>query len=65
MHRIALEDSLKSVDSQSQLNTDYDFFALLRDQGRLAAQRFLAEHFDDIGVRSTVDLTREVQAEWA
>jgi NTE family protein len=65
MHRIALEDSLKSVDSQSDLKTDYDFFELLHEQGRLAARRFLDEHFDDIGVRSTVDLAQEVQAEWA
>ena len=30
-----------------------------------AARRFLDEHFDDIGVRSTVDLRAEAQAEWA
>jgi len=65
MHRIALEDSLKSIDAQSDLNTDYDFFEMLRDQGRRATRRFLDEHFDDIGVRGTVDLAQEVQAEWA
>ena len=30
-----------------------------------AARAFLAEHFDDIGVKSTVDLRAEAQAEWA
>jgi len=30
-----------------------------------AARRFLDDHFDDIGVRSTVDLRAEAQAEWA
>jgi hypothetical protein len=64
MHRIALEDSAKALNSQSQLNTDYDFFKMLRDRGRRAAHRFLDAHFDDIGMRGTVDLAQEVQAEW-
>ena len=33
--------------------------------GKCAAQRFMDEHFDDIGVKSTVDLRAEAQAEWA
>jgi hypothetical protein len=65
MHRIALEGSAKALNSQSQLNTDYDFFKMLRDRGRRAAHRFLDAHFDDIGMRGTVDLAQEVQAEWA
>jgi NTE family protein len=35
---------------------------MLRDHGRRAARRFLDEHFDDIGVKSTVDLRSEVPA---
>jgi NTE family protein len=65
MHRIALEDSAKALNSESELNTDYDFFKMLRDHGRRAACRFLDGHFDDIGIRGTVDLAQEVQAEWA
>ena len=38
---------------------------MLRNNGRRAARRFLDEHFDDIGVRGTVDLKAEVGAEWA
>jgi NTE family protein len=38
---------------------------MLRVSGRRAARRFLDEHFDDIGVKSTVDLHGEAQAEWA
>jgi NTE family protein len=63
MHRIALEG--QPLDADARLNTDYDFFAMLRDLGRAAARRFLDEHFDDIGVRGTVDLAQEVKAEWA
>jgi NTE family protein len=65
MHRIALDDSLKALNVESDLKTDYDFFTMLRDCGRRAARRFLDRHFDDIGVHSSVDLAQEVQAEWA
>ena len=65
MHRIALEGSAKSLTAGSKLSTDYDFFEMLRNNGRRAARRFLDEHFDDIGQRGTVDLHAEVDAEWA
>jgi NTE family protein len=65
MHRIALDGSAKALSADTKLNNDYDFFATLRQHGRRAARRFLDEHFDDIGVRSTVDLRAEARAEWA
>lgn len=64
MHRIALAGSAKTLNVESRLNTDYEFFEMLRNHGRRAARRFLDEHFADIGVRGTVDLSQEVQAEW-
>jgi hypothetical protein len=33
---------------------------MLRDHGRRAARRFLDEHFEDIGRRSTIDLGSEL-----
>ena len=65
MHRIALNGSAKTLNSESRLNTDYEFFEMLRNNGRRAARRFLDAHFNDIGERGTVDLQSEVQAEWA
>ena len=65
MHRIALDSSAQPLDPDARLNTDYDFFKMLHDLGRKAARRFLHDHFDDIGVRGTVDLAQEVKAEWA
>ncbi len=65
MHRIALDSSAKALNAGSKLNTDYDFFEMLRNNGRRAARRFLDAHFNDIGVRGTVDLQTEVGAEWA
>ena len=65
VHRIVLDRSGSHLDAASKLSTDYDFFQMLRESGRRAARRFLEEHFDDIGNKSTVDLRAEVQAEWA
>jgi NTE family protein len=65
VHRIVLDRVGSHFDAFSKLSTDYDFFDMLRVSGKRAARRFLDEHFDDIGVKSTVDLRSEAQAEWA
>jgi NTE family protein len=64
-HRIVLGDGRKAYSADTKVSTDYDFFRMLFTSGRRAARRFLDEHFDDIGVRSTFDLRAEAQAEWA
>jgi NTE family protein len=65
VHRIVLDRFGTQFDSYSKTSTDYDFFEMLHLHGKRAARRFLDEHFDDIGVKSTVDLQAEAQAEWA
>jgi NTE family protein len=65
IHRIVLDRFGTHFDAFSKLSTDYDFFEMLHVSGKRAARRFLDEHFDDIGVKSTVDLGAEAQAEWA
>ncbi len=65
VHRIVLDQFGTSLDASSKISTDYDFFETLHINGKRAARRFLDDHFDDIGVRSTVDLLAEAQAEWA
>jgi NTE family protein len=65
VHRIALDGASKGLTAESRLNNDYDFFAMLHEDGRRAARRFLDAHFGDIGVRDAVDLSVEAQAEWA
>jgi len=55
IHRIALTGAAQTLDVANRLHTDYDFFEMLRTHGRRAARRFLDAHYDDIGVRSTVD----------
>jgi len=55
VHRVALSGAAQTLDAASRLNTDFDFFEMLRNNGRRAARRFLDAHYDDIGVRSSVD----------
>jgi len=57
-----LDSAGRNYNASSKLANDYDFFTLLRENGRRAARRFLSEHFDDIGVKSTIDLRAEVPA---
>jgi NTE family protein len=64
VHRIVLGTAM-GLDAESKLNNDFDFFQLLHKTGVRAARRFLDAHFDDIGVRSTLDLAAEVKAERA
>jgi NTE family protein len=55
VHRVALTGAAQTLDAASRLHTDYDFFEMLRTNGKRAARRFLDAHYDDIGARSTVD----------
>ena len=64
LHRIALGGG-KPIAAGSKLNTDYDFFEMLHRTGRRAARRFLDAHFDDIGLRSSIEHTPEVPADAA
>jgi NTE family protein len=65
VHRIVLDQFGTHLDASSKISTDYDFFESLHLSGKRAARNFLDNHFDDIGVRSSVDLLAEAQAEWA
>ena len=63
VHRIALDSVFDKLTAASKLDSDYDFFEMLRAGGRTASHMFLKDHFDDIGVRGTVDLAAESRAE--
>lgn len=65
VHRIVLDRYGTTFDAASKASTDYTLFETLRVNGKRAARRFLDEHFDDIGVKGTVDLAAEARAEWA
>ena len=62
IHRIVMDSDGKNYTASCKGTNDFDFFEALFDDGRRAARRFLDAHFDDIGVRTTVDLRSEVSA---
>ena len=55
IHRIASE-MLTELGTSSKLNAEWEFFSILRDEGRRSAQVFLDTHALDLGRRSTLDL---------
>jgi NTE family protein len=55
IHRIASEMML-DLGYSSKMLAEWQFFCMLRDEGRQAATAFLEAHGDDIGVRSTLDV---------
>ena len=55
MHRIASE-MMTDLGASSKMNAEWEFLTLMRDEGRRAADAFLAAHGDDIGQRSSFDL---------
>ncbi len=63
VHRIVLEGLGERFASATKLRNDYQSFELLRKLGQRAARRFLDAHYNDIGVRSSVDLKAEVYSE--
>ena len=59
LHRIDATEALAHHTASSRLDTSLSFFLELRDAGREAADSWLAAHYDDIGVRATLDLRAE------
>jgi NTE family protein len=41
------------------MNADWDFLTMLRDRGRALATEWLAQNFEHLNVRSTVDMKKE------
>jgi NTE family protein len=63
VHRIVLEGLGERFSSATKLRNDYESFELLRKLGQRSARRFLDAHYDDIGVRSSINLKAEVYSE--
>ncbi len=56
---IEAEDALEAFGASSKLNADWDFLTTLKDVGRDAANNWLDENFDKVGVESTVNLREQ------
>lgn len=57
MHRIDADEAFKHLSASSKANAEWAFLKYLRDLGRVAAQDWLAENYDDVGERATLDLS--------
>ena len=53
-HRI-MSEKMTELGYSSKLNAEWEFLTMLRDEGRNAAEAFLAAHGDDLGKRSSSD----------
>ncbi len=59
LHRIDGTRALSRYGDASKMDTSLTFFETLKKAGDAIASAWLEQHFDDIGVRSTVDLHRD------
>jgi NTE family protein len=57
IHCIHAEQLMLGLGVSSKLNAEWAFLTHLRDAGRSAADAWLIDHFDDLGVRSTFDIS--------
>ncbi len=57
LHAISDDDTMRELGVSSKMNAEWSFLTFLRDKGRAAADRWLSAHYDDIGVRSTLDMS--------
>jgi NTE family protein len=57
VHGIGADGVLDDLSLASKSDTDWLFLKSLRDRGRKAAEAWLARSFEDVGVRSSLDLT--------
>ena len=60
IHRIA-SAMMTELGYSSKLNAEWEFFCMLRDEGRRCAEAFLKDHMQDLGHRSTLDLDALLQ----
>ncbi|MSP83195.1 MAG: patatin-like phospholipase family protein [Alphaproteobacteria bacterium] len=56
IHAIDAEADMAGLGASSKLNADWDFLRHLHDIGLQAADKWLGENLENVGVRSTVDI---------
>ena len=57
MHRIDADEAFKDLSASSKVNAEWAFLEYLRDLGRTAAEDWLSENYDKVGVEQTLDLS--------
>lgn len=60
VHRIEATEQINPLSASSKMNSEWSFLTHLRDIGRQSAKSFLDEHYDNIGIESSLDLEHEI-----
>lgn len=60
MHRIDADEAFRDLSASSKVNAEWAFLEYLRDLGRTAAEDWLAENYDAVGLRATLDISDEL-----
>lgn len=56
VHLIYSREQMRDLNASSKMNADWDFFLFLKDLGRQTADQWLKECWDDLGVKSSIDI---------
>ena len=56
IHWIGNDRLMSQLGTATQFHPEWSLLCQLRDEGREAAGKWLAQNFDEIGVRSTIDV---------
>jgi NTE family protein len=59
IHSIDAQDITKDLAASSKMNMEWSFLTRLFELGRQRAETWLADSFDHIGAKTTVDLQAE------
>jgi len=59
IHSLRADKALSDLSVASKFASDWKFLTMLRDRGRACAGEWLSQHYDDLGVRASVDLQKE------
>ncbi|MDD3020434.1 MAG: patatin-like phospholipase family protein [Alphaproteobacteria bacterium] len=59
IHAIRAEDVMRKLELSSKYDTSWTFLKNLRDQGRKSAKKWLAENFDAVGQKSTINISQD------
>ncbi len=60
LHMVGDEKAMSGLPLESKFNPEWNFLQSLREAGKAATKKWLRAHFDDLGVKSTLDVDRLV-----
>ncbi|NBU59956.1 MAG: patatin-like phospholipase family protein [Betaproteobacteria bacterium] len=59
MHSIRADNAMSDLSVTTKFAWQWEFLTMLRDRGRAYAQQWIADNYDHVGVRSSVDIHKE------